>query len=132
MDNIRKFLGKDRFAAHVGIELVRVSEGRAETRLRIDSNHLNGAGIVHGAVVFSLADFTFAAASNSHGTLAVAINANISFMKAAREGDTLTARAEEVAINPKLASYDIRVTDADGALVAVFQGMVYRKKDPVG
>jgi len=66
--------------------------------------------VVHGGAIFTLADLAFAAASNSHGTVAVAINASIWFVTAAREG-TLYAEAKEVSRNPKLATYSIQVTD---------------------
>jgi acyl-CoA thioesterase len=128
MESIKRFLGNDRFAQHVGIELLELAPGRAKATLRIADRHLNGVGIAHGAAVFSLADFAFAAASNSHGTVAVAINANISFVKAVR-GGMLTAEAREASLNQKLATYAIEVRDETGDLVASFHGMVYRKKD---
>ena len=130
MDNARRFLQKDAFAQHVGIELVDVAPGRATTRLAVTEKHLNGVGIVHGGAIFSLADFAFAAASNAHGTVAVAINATISFVKAV-SGGVLTAEARETSLNPKLATYSIDVRDETGDLVAGFHGMVYRKKDPI-
>ncbi len=129
MDHIKEFFRKDRFAEYVGIELLEVSEGSARARMEVKEHHLNGVGIVHGAAIFSLADLAFAVASNSHGTVALAINADISFMKAATKGAVLYADAREVSRNPKLASYTIRITDGDGDLIALFQGMVYRKKD---
>jgi acyl-CoA thioesterase len=127
MDKAKELLSKDAFAKHNGIELVEIGPGTAKAVMTVGKEHLNGVGIVHGAAIFSLADFAFAAASNSHGTVAVAINANISFVKAATQG-TLTADAKEQSINPKLATYLIDVTDDEGELVATFQGMVYRKK----
>jgi acyl-CoA thioesterase len=130
MDNIRRFLEKDRFAKHVGIELLEVAPGRARARMVVGEKHLNGVGIAHGGAIFSLADFTFAAASNSHGRVAVAISANISFVKAVTSG-VLTAEAREASLNPKLATYDITVRDEIGNLVASFHGMVYRKKDTI-
>lgn len=130
MERIKEFFKNDRFAEHSGIELMDVAEGFARARLRIQDHHRNGVGIVHGGAIFTLADLAFAVASNSHGTVAVAINAGISFLKAARSG-TLVAEAREVSRNPKLASYSISVTDDEGDLVAAFQGMVYRKKDPL-
>jgi len=130
MENVKKFLKKDRFAELVGIELLEVVEGRARARFEIKDKHLNGVNIVHGAAIFALADLVFAAAANSHGTVAVAINVSISFLKAARSG-TLTAEGHEVSRNPKLGTYTINVTDDAGDLVAVFQGMVYRKNDPL-
>ncbi len=78
--------------------------------------------------IFSLADLVFAVASNSHGTVALGINVSISYMTAAR-GGTLVAEAEEVSINPKLATYLIRIRDDDQTLIALFQGTVYRKRE---
>jgi acyl-CoA thioesterase len=131
MDRVKALLKQDRYARHSGIELLDVSEGSAKVAMTIGKEHLNGVGIVHGGAIFTLADFAFAAASNSHGTVAVAINANISFMKAAKLNETLTAEAKEVSINPKLATYQVDVTNGDGDVVASFHGMVYRKKDPI-
>lgn len=126
LETAKALLSKDAFAKYNGIELVEIGQGTAKAVMTVGAEHLNGVGIVHGAAIFSLADFAFAAASNSYGVVAVAINANISFVKAATEG-TLTAIAKEQSINRKLATYAIDVTDADGELVATFQGMVYRK-----
>ncbi len=131
METIKEFLKKDKFAKHCGIELLEVTEGKAKAKLDIQGHHLNSAGLVQGGVIFTLADLVFAAASNSHGTIAVAINASISFLKAATEG-TLFAEAKEVSINPKLASYSIDVTNDTKEIIAVFQGMVYRKKNKIG
>jgi acyl-CoA thioesterase len=96
--------------------------------MQVEEYHLNSHGTVHGGAVFSLADAVFAAASNSHGVPAVAINVSISFLKAVTAG-TLTARATEVSLNSTLATYEVRVTTETGELVATFQGMVYRKKN---
>lgn len=125
------FFKKDKFAEYNGIELLDASDGHARARMRITPDHLNGLGIVHGGAVFALADFAFAAASNSRGNIAVAINANISYMKSASSG-MLYADAKEVSVNPKLGTYTIDITNEAGELLAIFQGMVYRKKDKVG
>ena len=130
MEHIRNFFKKDRFADCVGIELLEASEGSARASLEIKDHHLNAVGIVHGAAIFTLADLVFAVASNSHGNVALAVNASISFLKAASSG-TLFAEATEVSRNSKLASYTIRVTDESDDLIAIFQGMVYRKKDKI-
>ena len=122
------FIEKDLFSQHVGIELIEMAEGSAKARLNIQKHHLNGAGLTQGGVIFTLADLVFAAASNSYGPVAVAINASISFVKASTEGAVLTAEAKEVSRNRKLASYTIHVTDDQQEMVAVFQGMVYIKR----
>jgi acyl-CoA thioesterase len=128
MEDIEQILEKDRFAAHCGIELLSVSAGQARARMTLRPDHLNGLGSVQGGAIFTLADFAFAAASNSHGPAAVAINVSISFMKAARTG-TLWAEAREVSKNFKLGSYTVEVKDDAGDLVALFQGMAYRKSE---
>ncbi len=130
MEHMLEFFRKDRFAEHVGIELLEVSEGGARAKMEIKDHHLNAVNIVHGAAIFALADLVFAMASNSHGNVAVAVNVNISFLKAASQG-TLFAEATEVSRNSKLASYTIRVTNERDDLIAIFQGMVYRKKDQI-
>lgn len=130
MEDIKKFFKNDKFAEYVGIEIVEVSRGRAKAKMEITKEHLNGVNIAHGGAIFTLADLAFAVASNSHGTVAVAINASITFLKAVT-GGTLFAEAEEVSLNPKLAAYKVSVTDDSGDIVAIFQGTVYRKKERV-
>jgi len=128
MTTMEEFLKKDKYAELAGIKLLEVSEGRARAMLEINESHLNGFGTVHGGAIFTLADFAFGAASNSHGTAAVAINSSISFFKAVSDG-ILYAEAKEISFHYKLASYVIDVTNEKNELIASFQGMVYRKKD---
>lgn len=127
MENIKEFLKNDNFAAISGIELLEVSQGYAKAIMNIEEKHLNALKTVQGGAIFTLADLTFAAASNVYGTVTVAINANISFVKAAT-GKSLTAEAKETSINTKISTYTVNVTDDKGDLVAIFQGMGYRKK----
>ena len=91
---------------------------------------MNSVGLVHGGAIFALGDLVFAVSCNSHGTVAVAINVSISFIKAVKSG-VLTAEAHEVAINPKIGSYKIDITNEEGEIVAVFQGLAYRKKESI-
>jgi acyl-CoA thioesterase len=130
MNPIENYLKQDRFAAHAGVELVAVSPGYARARMAVQPHHRNAVGIIQGGAIFTLADYAFAAASNSHGTVAVAINATITFMKALSAG-TLVAEAREVSKNFKLGTYTVEVKDEAGDLIALFQGMVYRKQDPI-
>ena len=130
MDTMKKFVEKDHFAKHLGVEMLEHSPGKARARMMLQHHHLNSAGTAHGGAIFSLADAVFSVASNSHGTLAMAINVSISFFKAVKTG-TLIAEGREVSLNPKLATYLIDVKDDAGNAVALFQGTVYRKKDPI-
>jgi acyl-CoA thioesterase len=88
---------------------------------------LNFHGIPHGGVIFSLADAAFAAAGNSYGQTAVALNVNISFLSAAPVGARLYAEATEESLGRRTALYRMAVTTDDGTLVALCHGTVYRK-----
>jgi len=127
---LKQVFERDRFAKHVGIELMEASTGRARARLEIGPQHLNAVDVVHGGAIFALADLVFAVASNSHGQVALGINVAVSYLKAAKAG-VLIASAEEESVNSRLATYSIRVTDRDGNLIALMQGTVYRKNDKV-
>ena len=129
-DKMIKYFKKDKYAALTGIELLEVSPGYAKAKLKISEKHLNSMGTVHGGAIFTLADFVFAVASNSYGTIAMAINANISFYKAIIEG-TLIAEAKEISFHKKLASYNIKITSERNELIADFNGIVYRKEDNI-
>lgn len=131
MQELKKFFStEDKFARHAGIELVDVGPGWAKASMKIEPFHFNGARTVHGGAIFTLADFAFAVASNSHGTMAMGINTSVNFVKAAL-GGTLYAEAQEQSKGPKLAAYSVIITDDAGDVVAIFQGMVYRKKEPI-
>ncbi len=127
MENIKKFFNKDNFIVNVGIELLEVSPGYAKAKLDIEERHLNSLGIVQGGALFTLADLAAAAAINAHGNAAVGINTNIYFVKAASKG-TLIAEAKETSISPKIATYNVDITDDNGDIIAIYQGMGYRKK----
>ena len=130
MDAVRQFFAADQFAKGNQIELLTVSPGHATAQMALQPRHWNGMGNVQGGAIFTLADFTFAAASNSHGTVAVAVSASITFMKAAKAG-VLRAEARELSKNHRLGSYTVEVKDDTGDLVAVFQGLAYRKPDSI-
>ena len=130
MISLQRFFKNDQFAERSNIELLSVSPGQARAKMSLHPHHLNGYGTVQGGAIFTLADFAFAAASNSHGTVAVAINVSITFMKAARTG-ALWAEAREMSRNFKLGSYTVEVKDDQGELVALFQGLAYRKSEKI-
>lgn len=125
MEATRKALENDAYASHLGIELLSLDAGRARASMPVKSFHINMHGMVHGGAIFSLADFVFQAASNSHGVLAVAVQAGITFLQAPRR-KILYAEASEVSRTRRLATYSIRVTEEGDRLVAMFQGTVYR------
>lgn len=130
LEEWKKYFSCDTFATGMGAELVELEPGRAVARMKVNAQHLNAVGTVMGGAIFTLADFAFAAASNSHGTVAVASDVHISFVRAVTEGE-LTAEAVEVSRGRTLAHYDVRVRDSEGKIVALFHGTAFRKNEPL-
>ncbi|MEW6615951.1 MAG: hotdog fold thioesterase [Thermodesulfobacteriota bacterium] len=121
----------DPYARFLGIELIEINKGYSKLRMQLKGCMNNFVGIAHGGAIFSLADHAFAAASNSHGTLAVALNMSITYISATPEGSLLTAEAKEVSLTSRTALYRIDVSTEDNKLIASCQGIVYRKKNPI-
>ncbi len=121
-----KRVSDDRFAKLAGVRLLEVKPGYAVTEMEITGNHLNGVGRVQGGAIFTLADYAFAAASNSDGIPTLGININITYFKSPR-GSTIRAVASEISIQNRIGGYRVDIFDDDGSLVACFNGLGYRK-----
>jgi acyl-CoA thioesterase len=125
---IKRCFQKDQFAERNNVELLAAAPGQAKAKMVLHPHHRNALNLVQGGAIFTLADFTFAVACNSHGTMAVALNVSITFMKPATTG-TLWAEAKEISKNHKVGTYLVEVRDDADDLVAQFQGLAYRKKE---
>jgi acyl-CoA thioesterase len=125
-EEVRERVASDPYCETLGIEVTDLAPGYARTELTVSEALLNFQGTPHGGAVYSLADAAFAAASNSHGRTAVALETNISYLDAVETGETLTATAEETHAAGRTAEYGVVVTDEDGGRVATFRGRVYR------
>jgi acyl-CoA thioesterase len=113
---------QDTASAALGMELVDVGPGRARLRMPVTQSMVNGHATAHGGLVFTLADSAFAVACNTHGVVTVASGADITFVAPARLGDVLLAEAVEQATFGRSGVTDVRVTNQDGDLVALFRG----------
>ncbi|MDR3599241.1 MAG: PaaI family thioesterase [Desulfosporosinus sp.] len=129
-DKLMKLLDNDRFAALVGIELVKVQPGYAVAKMEITEKHLNGVNIIQGGAIFTLADFAFAAASNACGQITVGINASISYFQASN-GKTLIAEAKEVAVSQKIANYNVDVFNENKDHIARLSITGYKKNENI-
>lgn len=118
------YFEKDNFARENGIVLLECKPGYALAKADVNKRHCNGAGVIHGGMLFTLADFALGAATNSFGKVALTINANMSFFKKSK-GGTITAEAKVVSQTNKLMHCDINVYHDDNTLVANFKGTVY-------
>ena len=117
---------RDTFARHLGIELVELRPGYSRVAMEIGPHMLNGLGMPHGGVIFTLADFAFAAACNSDGQAAVALSMDIHFLSSPEPGGRLFAKAEEVRKGGRTGLYRMVVTGEEGTLIAELHGMAYR------
>ncbi len=127
-DDIFKALKKEPYANYLGMELVELKAGFAKVTLSPTPHMLNTHGTVHGGIIFSLADYAFAAASNSYGKTAVGVTNTIHYMSAGMKEHQLTAIAEEIKKTYRLAWYRINVW-SNNELCATMEAMVYRKND---
>lgn len=126
---INSHIQRDPFARMLGAQVQILKPGHSRVTLDITHEMLNFHGLTHGGVIFALGDMAFAAASNSHGQTAVALNVAINFLRATTAGDRLVAEAMEQHAAGPTALYDITIHDArSGELVAKSQDLVYRKK----
>lgn len=128
---VRQHIAGDPFADRLGIGLEELRPGYSRVSMTLTSDMVNFHGIPHGAAVFALVDAAFAAAGNSHGQVAVALDMSISFVAAARPGQRLVAEAQEEHLGRRTALYHMTVRDEDGRLIASSHGTVYRKRESV-
>jgi acyl-CoA thioesterase len=127
---ILEYLRRDRFAASLGIEIEAVEDGYARASLTVAGPMTNFHGTTHGGVIFTLADVALAAASNSRGQTAFALNVDLAYLKAMSPGVNLVAEAREKHAGGPTAVYELTVRDRQtGDLVATAQAIAYRKRE---
>lgn len=116
----------DQFSQWLGIEVLEVKTGESTIRMKVRQEMVNGFGIAHGGIAFSLADSAFAFACNNRNQLSVALDTSINFTREVRVGDLLTATATEEHNGKSTGLYIIRIVNQEGKLVAQFKGLCYR------
>ena len=126
---IRRQVESEPFAKRMGMQLESLGEGYSLVKMRFTPDMENIFGMAHGGAIFSLIDEAFETASNSHGTMAVALNMNTTYLAPPSPGDTLTAEAKEINRTRRTANYYITVKNQADKLLATCQALVYRKKE---
>ncbi|MEP6615003.1 MAG: hydroxyphenylacetyl-CoA thioesterase PaaI [Ginsengibacter sp.] len=123
---VEKMMKDDQFSQWLDIEVLSVKEGYSKIQMAIRKEMLNGFGIVHGGVPFSLADSAFAFACNNRNNLSVALDVTITFTKAVHVGNVLIAEAKEVHNGRSIGVYLVTITNQDDEPVALFKGTCFR------
>ncbi len=118
---------KEPFATTLGIELKELDTGYAHVEMMYDPSKMSNIyGRAHGGAIFALMDEAFQLACQTHGSIAVALNVNLTYISSPDKKILLKATANEVHKTRKTASYDIRVVDAEDRLVATCSALAYR------
>jgi len=123
---VTHMMENDFFSQWMGVKVLEVKEGYSRIRMTIRQEMVNGFGIVHGGLPFSLADSAFAFACNNRNNLSVALDVTITFTKAVNVGDVLTAEAKEIHNGRSTGVYLISVTNQKNESVALFKGTCFR------
>ncbi|WP_440770280.1 PaaI family thioesterase [Natronorubrum sp. DTA28] len=126
IETVRRRIESDAYCETLGIDLVSLERGAAKTSFEVTEALTNFHGTPHGGAIYSLADAAFAAASNSYGKTAVALETNVSYLEAVEVGTVLTATAEETHGGTRTAEYEVVVTDEGDDRIATFRGRVYK------
>jgi len=127
-DAIIKRVREEPYAKKLGMELIELDEGYSKVKMTFKEDMENIFGMVHGGAIFSLIDEAFETAANTHGTAAVALSMNITYIKPVSAGDVLYAEAKEMSLSGRIGTYVINVENEGGDLIALCQALVYRKK----
>ncbi len=122
---------RDRASRSLGISVTEMKPGRATATMQVREDMVNGLDICHGGIIFALADSAFAAACNSHNVVAYAMGCHIEYLRPALKGDTLTARATEMALTRNTGSYVVAVANQAGKTIAVFHGRSSNRGKPL-
>ena len=116
---------KDAFSQWLGINLIQIEQGYAKVSITVRPEMTNGFGIAHGGITYSLADSAFAFASNSWGEQAVSVETSISHTRPVQIDDVLTAETSMQNKSKRLAIYNVKVTNQEDKVVALFKGTVF-------
>ena len=123
---VNKMYDQDAFSQWLGIEILDVSEGFCQLKMKVRKEMLNGFHIAHGGIAYSLADSALAFASNSNGKKSLSVETSISHTVSVKDGDVLTATTEELSLSDKIGVYLITITNNENQKIAYFKGTVYR------
>ena len=119
-------MARDEFSRWLGIEVVRVAPNASTTRMTVRPEMVNGFGVAHGGIAYSLADSALAFAANTHGKVTVAIDNGITYPAPINTGDIITAVAEVISSTKRLTFFTVMVTNQRNETVAAFKGTVYK------
>lgn len=129
---IYELVDKEPLARSFHIRLVDLELGYSQVEMDYDPQSMaNMYNRAHGGAIFALIDEAFETASQTRGTIAVALNMNVTFISSPDQATTLRAEAQEISCTRKTATFEIKATDKNQNLIASCQAVVYRTGKPI-
>ena len=128
---VEDLLQKDPFSQWMGLKIISADEGDCKVQCKITETMLNGFDVVHGGIIFSLADSALAFSAATAGRVSLALDNSISFTKKAHIGDTLTAHSKALNLTFRTGLFDVKITNQSDELIASMKGTVYRTKEEI-
>ena len=129
LEAIKQRVASEPYARKLGLRLLGLEPGYAVVEMDLKSDMVNIFDMTHGGAIFSLIDEAFQISCNAHGTVAVALSMAVTYHRPPTKGGVLRAESKEIYRSTKTATYEIKVTDAEGILIASCQALAYRKKE---
>ena len=128
---VEKLMQDDLFSQWLQIKVIGIKEGYSKIKIELREEMINGFNVIHGGIIFALADSAFAFACNNRNNLSMALDCSISFNKASKPGDTLIAEAKEIHNGRSTGLYVITITNQNNDHVALFKGTCFRTGKPL-
>ncbi len=131
-EGIQRAAAREPFARELGITLEHLDLGHSIVKMKYAPETMDNIyNKAHGGALFALIDEAFETAAQTHGTIAVALNVNVTYVSTTQAGDELRAEAKEIVTTRKTATYDIKITNQTGKLIATCQALAYNTGKPV-
>ncbi len=129
---IERAVKRETFAQALNMELVELDDGHSVVKMIYDPKRMgNMYERAHGGALFGLIDEAFETAGQTKGTIAVALNVNVTYVTSPKPGSRLRAEANRISETKKTESYDIKITDGDGNLIATCKALAYQTGKPI-
>jgi acyl-CoA thioesterase len=123
---------KEPFAKALKVNLIELELGYSKVEMQYEPETMNNIyERAHGGALFALIDEAFETASQTDGTIAVALNVNVTYVSSPQPGIKLRAEARRVSQTKKTAGYDIKVSDENDHLIATCSALAYRTGKPI-
>ena len=129
---IKNAVKRETFAQALNMKLIELEDGHSVVEMIYTPENMNNMyDRAHGGALFGLIDEAFETAGQTKGTIAVALNVNITYVTSPKPGSRLRAEANRVSETQKTESFDIKITDQDGNIITTCQALAYQTGKPI-